>query len=86
MVSLFRPEVDDEAVAAFLLVEGDSGDRNRKRGEGDGPAHGYILARYGAMKVEANSTLNGICVLEKTGASVKEMNVIVDMALAQIRV
>ena len=32
------------------------------------------------------NTLNGICVLEKTGASVKEMNVIVDMALTQIRV
>jgi hypothetical protein len=32
------------------------------------------------------NTLNGIRVLEKTGTSVKQMNVIVDMALAVIKV
>jgi len=53
-----------------------------------GQESGEIITCFesGGIAHSLLNTLNGIRVLEKTGASVKEMNVIVDMALAQIRV
>jgi hypothetical protein len=47
-----------------------------------------ITTRFesGVIAQSLVNTLNGIRVLEKTGVSVKEMNVIVDMAMASIKV
>jgi hypothetical protein len=53
-----------------------------------GQESGEISTRFesGVIARGLVNTLNGIRVLEKTGVSVKEMNVIVDMAMASIKV
>ena len=53
-----------------------------------GQENGEITTRFesGVIAQSLVNTLNGIRVLEKTGVSVKEMNVIVDMAMASIKV
>ncbi len=53
-----------------------------------GQQNSEITTRFesGLIVQSLVNTLNGIRVLEKTGASVKQMNVIVDMALAVIKV
>ncbi len=53
-----------------------------------GQESGEISTRFESAVIAQSlvNTLNGIRVLEKTGVSVKEMNVIVDMAMASIKV
>jgi len=43
-------EVDGEAIAAGLRIEGDPADRDWKRGAGACGTHGYTVARSGNLK------------------------------------
>jgi TetR/AcrR family transcriptional regulator, transcriptional repressor for nem operon len=54
----------------------------------EGQKKGEITPRFesGLIAQSLVNTLNGIRILEKTGGSVKQMNAIVDMALAAIKV
>jgi TetR/AcrR family transcriptional repressor of nem operon len=82
-LGLTDPEAAREVKKMFRSLEEILG-KAIKRGQ----EIGKITTRFesGVIAQSLLNTLNGIRVLEKTGASVKEMNVIVDMALAAIKV
>jgi TetR/AcrR family transcriptional repressor of nem operon len=82
-LGLTDPEAAREVKKMFRGLEEILGEAIKR-----GQEIGKITTRFesGVIAQSLLNTLNGIRVLEKTGASVKEMNVIVDMALAAIKV
>jgi TetR/AcrR family transcriptional regulator, transcriptional repressor for nem operon len=82
-LGLTDPEAAGEVKKMFRGLEEIFGKAIKK-----GQKSGEITTRFesGVIAQSLVNTLNGIRVLEKTGVSVKEMNVIVDMAMASIKV
>ena len=81
-LGLTDPEAAKEVEKLFRGLEDILGKAIKK-----GQESGEISARFESAAIAQSlvNTLNGIRVLEKTGASLKQLNVIVDMALAVIK-